>query len=249
MAPIASTLALGAGYVNKVFRFVQYKFEGLNDQPHEFFFILLTVFVHYLLSAFQNRNDNIDNDCSCYWGTEKYIVKDFQKKYPGCIADAKVGFMNPDPNGMKDPSYRQVCSGRTGHVEVLNIELTKAATADHEIFEEMIKFFFSFHDPTTLNRQGNDTGTQYGSVIFCSNESQKEIAESVKAELQLAIDQKKVKTYQKKTVETAIVDYTTFYAAHEEHQEYLMKNPLGYCNHRYRFRDWPKLGDFPKPEF
>lgn len=185
----------------------------------------------------------------CYWGTEKYIVKDFQKKYPGCIADAKVGFMNPDPNGMKNPSYRQVCSGRTGHVEVLNIELTKAATADHEIFEEMIKFFFSFHDPTTLNRQGNDTGTQYGSVIFCSNESQKEIAESVKAELQLAIDQKKVKTYQKKTVETAIVDYTTFYAAHEEHQEYLMKNPLGYCNHRYRFRDWPKLGDFPKPEF
>merc|ERR1711935_668653 len=151
----------------------------------------------------------------CYWGTEKYIVKDFQKKYPGCIANAKVGFMNPDPNGMKDPSYRQVCSGRTGHVEVLNIELTSEASSTPEIFEEMMKFFYQFHDPTTLNQQGNDSGSQYGSVIFCSSDEQK------------------------KKIESAIVDYTTFYEAHEEHQEYLAKNPLGYCTHRYRFKSWP----------
>lgn len=176
----------------------------------------------------------------CYWGTEKYIVKDFQKKYPGCIADAKVGFMNPDPNGMKNPSYRQVCSGRTGHVEVLNVELTPEASSTPEIFEEMMKFFFQFHDPTTLNRQGNDSGTQYGSVVFCSSEEQKKIAENVKAELQQHIDTKKVTSYQKKKVETAVVDYTTFYEAHAEHQEYLAKNPLGYCNHRIRFNAWPK---------
>jgi len=175
----------------------------------------------------------------CYWGTEKYIVKDFQKKYPGCIANAKVGFMNPDPNGMKDPSYRQVCSGRTGHVEVLNIELTSEASSTPEIFEEMMKFFYQFHDPTTLNKQGNDSGSQYGSVVFCSSDEQKKIAENVKADLQQHVDSKKITSYQKKKVESAIVDYTTFYEAHEEHQEYLAKNPLGYCNHRYRFKSWP----------
>ncbi|KAL3934429.1 MAG: hypothetical protein SGARI_003385, partial [Bacillariaceae sp.] len=112
----------------------------------------------------------------CYWGTEKYIVKDFQKKHPGCIETAKVGFMSPDPNAMKDPSYRQVCSGSTGHVEVLNIELSKEASTA-ELFEDLIKFFFQFHDPTTLNRQGNDAGTQYASVIFCSSPEQKAIAQ------------------------------------------------------------------------
>ncbi|KAG7343752.1 bifunctional methionine sulfoxide reductase [Nitzschia inconspicua] len=177
----------------------------------------------------------------CYWGTEKYIVTDFQsKKYPGCIANAKVGFMSPDPNAMKDPSYRQVCTGKTGHVEVLNIELTPEASTP-KVFEDLIKFFFSFHDPTTLNRQGNDVGTQYSSVIFCSSPEQKEIARKVTQQLQAAIDQGKITTYQKKKVETAVVDYTTFYEAQEDHQEYLMKNPLGYCNHRYRFQDFSKV--------
>jgi len=179
----------------------------------------------------------------CYWGTEKYIVKDFQKQYPGCIASAKVGFMNPDPNGMKDPSYRQVCSGSTGHVEVLNIELSKEAASTPEVFEEMMRFFYTFHDPTTLHQQGNDRGSQYGSVVFCTSVDQKEIAESVKAELQGHVDAKTIKAYQKKTVETAIVDYTTFYEAHAEHQEYLEKNPRGYCNHRIRFKDWPKAAE------
>lgn len=176
---------------------------------------------------------------SCYWGTEKYVVKDFQKKHPGCIARARVGFMNPDPNGMKNPSYRQVCSGSTGHVEVLNIELTKEASATPEVFEELMKFFYMFHDPTTLNRQGNDAGTQYGSVVFVSSDEQRAIAERVREELQSHIDSRAIKTYSNKKVETAIVDYTTFYEAHDEHQEYLAKNPLGYCNHRFRFKEWP----------
>ena len=174
----------------------------------------------------------------CYWGTEKYIVKDFQKKFPGAIADAKVGFMNPDPNGMKNPSYRQVCSGATGHVEVLNVEL---ANATPELFEELIKFFFMFHDPTTKNRQGNDVGTQYASVIFCSDATQTEIANKVMKELQEAMDKNKVTSYLQPTVNTGIVDYTEFFEAHAEHQEYLFKNPNGYCNHRFRFREWPEL--------
>jgi peptide-methionine (S)-S-oxide reductase len=174
----------------------------------------------------------------CYWGTEKYIVKDFQAKYPGCIASAKVGFMSPDPNAMKNPSYRQVCSGSTGHVEVLSVELSAPT---EELFEEMMKFFFSFHDPTTKNRQGNDAGTQYGSAIFCTDANQARIANKVKEELQQALNQKKVPSYEQGTLHTEIVDYTDFYEAHDEHQEYLFKNPNGYCNHRYRFREWPEL--------
>ena len=86
----------------------------------------------------------------CYWGTEKFIVKDFQKIHPGSIAKASVGFMSPDPKAMENPSYRQVCTGETGHVEVLYVEL---ASEDPEIYEALLKFFFQFHDPTTLNRQ------------------------------------------------------------------------------------------------
>jgi len=175
----------------------------------------------------------------CYWGTEKYIVKDFQKKYPGCIANAKVGFMNPDPNGMKNPSYRQVCSGSTGHVEVLNVELTPEACKTPDIFEEMMKHFYMFHDPTTLNKQGNDSGTQYGSVVFTTSKEQTKIAERVKKELQDHLDSKKVTTYTNKKVTTLITDYTTFYVAEKAHQEYLDKNPRGYCNHRFRFTAWP----------
>lgn len=121
-------------------------------------------------------------------------------------------------------------------MEVLNVELN-----DPALFEELIRFFFKFHDPTTLNRQGNDVGTQYSSVIFCADEEQIKIANNVKEELQQLMDGGKVTTYTEGKIHTGVVPYTDFYAAHEEHQEYLSKNPLGYCNHRYRFRDWPEL--------
>ena len=170
----------------------------------------------------------------CYWGTEKFVVKDFQKQFPGSIKDAKVGFMSPDKDAMENPSYRQVCSGETGHVEVLWVELEDPATT----FEPLIRFFFQFHDPTTLNAQGNDVGTQYASAIFCGDDEQKRIAEKVKNELQSLIDAGKVK-YRMNKVETGIFDTNPFYPAHEEHQDYLTKNPLGYCNHAYRFKEWP----------
>jgi len=145
--------------------------------------------------------------------------------------------MSPDPNAMKDPSYRQVCSGSTGHVEVLDIELNDPVEKN---FEELIKFFFLFHDPTTKNRQGNDVGTQYASVIFVHDQKQREIAQRVKNDLQHFMDAGKVKGYSGKTVETDIVSANEFYPAHEEHQQYLEKNPLGYCNHFYRFKQWPE---------
>jgi len=123
--------------------------------------------------------------------------------------------MSPEDDHKPDPSYREVCTGSTGHVEVLNVEM-KNPDKD---FQELIKFFFMVHDPTTKNAQGNDVGTQYASVIFCSDDKQTKIATKVKEDLQKAIDNRKVTSYSKKLVETEIVPYTIFYPAHEEHQE------------------------------
>jgi peptide-methionine (S)-S-oxide reductase len=85
-------------------------------------------------------------------------------------------------------------------------------------FEAIIRFFFQFHDPTTKNRQGNDVGTQYASVIFCGDEEQKNIATKVKNELQSLIDNGKIDKFANKKVETQILDLTPFVEAHEEHQ-------------------------------
>jgi peptide-methionine (S)-S-oxide reductase len=96
-----------------------------------------------------------------------------------------------------------------------------------------------FHDPTTLNRQGNDAGTQYASVIYCYDTKQEEIAKKVKSELQSFVDAGKVK-YTGRTVTTDIRSSTKFYVAQADHQAYLENNPFGYCNHAYRFKAWPK---------
>jgi len=90
----------------------------------------------------------------CYWGTEKFIKKDFNKIVPGSIKAGAVGFMNPDPNAPPNPTYRQVCGGKTGYVEVYDCEFD----GKEDTFEKLMKHFFTFHDASTLNRQGNDAG-------------------------------------------------------------------------------------------
>ena len=144
--------------------------------------------------------------------------------------------LEPD-SPISKPDYRQVCSGTTGYVEVLYVEMNDPEAH----FEELIKFFFQFHDPTTKNRQGNDEGTQYASVIFCDGNEQMNIATKVKAELQKLMDTGKINMYSSEEVTTVITATTPFIEAHEEHQEYLAKNPLGYCNHAFRFTEWPSL--------
>ena len=85
----------------------------------------------------------------CYWGTEKYFANDFTQMYPkGAIAGTSVGFMSPNPKAMKNPDYMQVCSGTSGHVEVLHILYDSSIIK----YEDMVRFFYTFHDPTTLNR-------------------------------------------------------------------------------------------------
>jgi len=111
----------------------------------------------------------------------------------------------------------------------------------NEIYEKLVRFFFQFHDPTTANRQGNDEGTQYASVIYCYDDLQLKIANKVKDELQTLLHNKKLNCFQNEAVTTAIIKSTIFYPAHEEHQAYLEKNPKGYCNHRIRFAEWPDV--------
>lgn len=176
----------------------------------------------------------------CYWGTEKYYRTEFNKLYPGAVIDGKVGFMGP-PTAVKNPSYREVCSGATGHVEVYRLQFDGSP----EMFERMVLYFFQFHDPTTLNRQGNDSGPQYASFIFCYDDAQVTIARHVMAKVQQWLTEGKINknAYAGSVLTTEIRhvrDCTEFYPAHAEHQRYLEENPQGYCNHRIRIRDWPR---------
>ena len=122
---------------------------------------------------------------------------------------------------VKDPTYRQVCNETTGHAEVCQIYFD----SDIISFEELLEVFWSTHDPTTLNRQGNDIGTQYRSAIFYHNESQKKLAEEYKS----ALDESKA--FQNPIV-TEITPFETFYEAEDYHQEYYDLNPnQPYCTY------------------
>ena len=119
-----------------------------------------------------------------------------------------------------DPSYQEVCTGNTGHAEVIQI------TFDSRIisYKELLEVFFTIHDPTTLNRQGPDVGTQYVSVIFYHTPEQNEVAKEVIAEF----DAKKIWD---KPIITEITPFKAFYPAEEEHQKYFMRNPGNqYCS-------------------
>ena len=118
-----------------------------------------------------------------------------------------------------NPTYQQVCSGISGHVEVAKISFDPAVIN----FSDLLHVFFSMHDPTTLNRQGNDVGEQYRSVIFYQDEEQRRTAETVIRELT------EEKAFAKPIV-TAIEPATTFYPAEDYHQNYLANNPMQpYC--------------------
>ena len=118
-----------------------------------------------------------------------------------------------------DPTYDDVCSGRTGHAEVVRVTFDPSVLS----FRELLTVFFTIHDPTTKDRQGNDVGTQYRSVIFCQSPAQRATAESLAAELAAA-------KLWKDPIVTEIVDAAPFYEAERYHQEYFANNPAQpYC--------------------
>ena len=169
----------------------------------------------------------------CYWGTEKYF-KDFGKAHPGGVEDMRVGFMG-DASAQKNPSYRDVCTGQSGHVEVLHLRFDPAKVS----YAALVDHFFTFHDPTTLNRQGNDAGPQYASVIFTHTPEQAEVAKARIGALQKLLDDGTIRPgFLGPRVTTAVRPAHDFYVAEDYHQKYLEANPNGYCNHRKRF-SWP----------
>ena len=118
-----------------------------------------------------------------------------------------------------NPTYEQVCTGKTGHAEAVQVNFDPSRIS----YREILEIFFSIHDPATLNRQGEDVGTQYRSVIFYNSEQQKTIAEDLIAELNTA-------HLWKNPVVTQIVPLHTFYSAEEYHQGYFAQHPEeGYC--------------------
>ena len=120
---------------------------------------------------------------------------------------------------VKHPSYRDVCSGKTGHAEVTQITFDPKVIS----YKELLEIFFTVHDPTTLNRQGADIGTQYRSVIFYHDDEQKKIAERVIAETNAA------KIWDR-TIVTEVTPFTEFYKAEGYHQDYYVNNPgQPYC--------------------
>jgi peptide-methionine (S)-S-oxide reductase len=132
----------------------------------------------------------------------------------------------------EDPNYEEVCTGRTGYAEVVQITFDPKEVS----YDELLKIFWKTHDPTTLNRQGNDVGTQYRSVIFYHNDEQKEKAEHYKK----ALDESGAYS---DPIVTQIVPFTKFYKAEDYHQDYFAKNPTqGYCS----FVIAPKVEKFEK---
>ena len=146
----------------------------------------------------------------CFWCLEAVFdeldgVQSVESGYAG----------GPNPN----PTYDEVCSGRTGHAEVVRVTFDPSALS----FRDLLSVFFTIHDPTTKDRQGNDVGTQYRSVIFCQSPEQRATAESLRAELSAA-------KLWKDPLVTEIADAAPFYEAERHHQEYFAQNPgQPYC--------------------
>jgi len=146
----------------------------------------------------------------CFWGAEYKL-----SQVEGVISTA-AGYSG---GKTKNPIYKQVCSGKTGHAESVQVVFDPKTIS----YEQLIRKFFEIHDPTQLNRQGPDIGTNYRSVIFYHDEEQKQIAENIRQELGLS------GRYRRKIV-TEIVPYQTFYQAEEFHQKYYEKNKGPACS-------------------
>ncbi len=146
----------------------------------------------------------------CFWGVEKVFAA-----IPGVVS-TQVGYTG---GKVANPSYEAVCTGRTGHAEAIEIIFDPAKLS----YDELLEVFFRNHDSTTLDRQGNDIGSQYRSAVFYHTSEQKQKASHA---IQLL---NKAKIFRDKIV-TTLEEAKDFYTAEEYHQKYLKKNPNGYCH-------------------
>lgn len=159
----------------------------------------------------------------CFWCTEAFFLK--VKGIESVVSGYTGG-------QVKNPTYKEVCSGLTGHAEVIQLKYDPKVIS----FEEILEIFWNTHDPTTLNRQGADEGTQYRSAVFYHSEEQKAVAEKYKAQLNKS-------GIFKDPIVTEITPASVFYPAEDYHQNYYALNPnQGYCQYVIR----PKIEKFKK---
>ncbi len=147
----------------------------------------------------------------CFWGAERKFWQ-----LPGVFSTASGYSAGHTAN----PTYEDICTGRTGHAEVVLVFFDPHLIT----FDALLKTFWESHDPTQGMRQGNDRGTQYRSGVYCCNEEQLLQAQSSLKNYQLALDEAGIES-----ITTEIVPLETFYYAEDYHQQYLAKNPRGYC--------------------
>ncbi len=147
----------------------------------------------------------------CFWGAERIF---WQRRGVYSTAAGYAGGFTPNP------TYEEVCSGLTGHAEVIRVVFDPTVV----YYESLLRVFWESHDPTQGMRQGNDVGTQYRSAIYCYGPAQHSAAEASRQAYQQALA-----TAGLEPITTEILDAPEFYYAEEYHQQYLAKNPWGYC--------------------
>ncbi len=168
---------------------------------------------HRIVPPFPDGLEQAVFGLGCFWGAEKAFWQ-----LPGVYSTA-VGYAGGvTPN----PTYEEVCSGMTGHTEVVLVVFDPQVVS----YETLLKTFWEGHDPTQGMRQGNDVGTQYRSAIYCVTPEQRRLAEASRDAYQRALSAARYGP-----ITTEIVDAPEFYYAEDYHQQYLAKNPWGYCGH------------------
>jgi peptide-methionine (S)-S-oxide reductase len=171
---------------------------------------------HFVLEApiappFPEELERIVVGMGCFWGAERLFWQ-----APGVYTTA-VGYAG---GITQNPTYQEVCSGRTGHTEVVLAVFDPASTS----YDEMLRIFWEGHDPTQGMRQGNDVGTQYRSAVYWESEAQRDAAESSRQRFQAELSKAGYGP-----ITTEIAEAGPFYYAEDYHQQYLAKNPNGYC--------------------
>jgi peptide-methionine (S)-S-oxide reductase len=158
----------------------------------------------------QTRTEKATFGAGCFWGVEAAF-----RQLPGVVS-TQVGYAG---GTLENPTYRDVCSDHTGHAEVVEVTYDPARVA----YDDLLRVFWENHDPTQVNRQGPDVGTQYRTVIFYHSPEQQAVANASKVELESAHKYRR-------PIATQIVPAGPFYRAEEYHQQYLEKRSLSTCH-------------------
>lgn len=166
---------------------------------------------HPIVPPFPDSMQEIVFGLGCFWGAERRFW--IQEGVYTTAAGYAGGFT-------ENPTYEEVCSGLTGHTEVVRVVFDPVVVT----LEQLLKVFWEAHDPTQGMRQGNDRGTQYRSAIYCANEEQMKLVLQSKEQYQSLLEQSGFSP-----ITTEVSQDQVFYYAEDYHQQYLAKNPMGYC--------------------